>query len=113
MKEHELIDTTGWSSADIKAGLEELITAHAAAEAREQAATQSRRVAVAEAISNLEALLGPATGEPGVDNIRAVRRFDDQTLADNAGLALNLAFHALEMVTENALNMARVIAADN
>lgn len=84
-----------------------------AAKQREATDTAKRRAQVAEAITNLETLIGPATGEPGTDSIRAVRRFDDQTLADNSGLALNLAFHALELVTENALNMARVIAANN
>lgn len=71
---------------------------------------EQRRTAIEGAITTLTALLGPATGEAGTTNIRAVRRYDDATLGANAGLALNLAFNGLEQLTVTVLNMANVIA---
>lgn len=84
-----------------------------AARDREASDKETRRVSVAAAVSNLETLLGARGAEPGTGSIRAVRGFDEQTLADNPGTALALAFQALELVTENTLNMARIIATSN
>lgn len=80
-----------------------------AAEQAEQAEQEVRRAQISAAITTLETLLGPVDGEAGVDSIRAVRRYDEQTMGENAGLALNLAFNGLEQLTTTVLNLAYVI----
>lgn len=45
-----------------------------------------------------------------MDSIRAVRRYDAQTMGENAGLALSLAFEALEILTATTRDIATVAA---
>lgn len=73
---------------------------------------EQRRAQISEAITDLGALLGPVEGVAGIGDIRAVRRYDAETMGANAGLALSLAFEGLEILTTTILNIAHVIAAD-
>lgn len=69
-----------------------------------------RTVRIEESISALDGLLGHVGEPPGTDNIRAVRGFDGQTMADNAAIALPLAFHGLEILTTVVRDIASTIA---
>lgn len=78
--------------------------------AQELADDEQLRADIGEAVATLDGLLGPADGDPGVDSIRAVRRYDAQTMGENAGLALSLAFEALEILTATTRDIATVAA---
>lgn len=74
--------------------------------------TQSslRRERIGGSIAALETLLGPVDGEPGIDSIRDVRRYDDQTVVDHAGLAFQLIFAALEQLTVTTRDIAAAVS---
>lgn len=76
---------------------------------QERQTVEQRRAQIGQAINDLATLLGPAEGEAGVDSIRAVRRFDEQTIADNAGLAFALILAGMEQLTATVLNLAHII----
>lgn len=77
-------------------------------EARDEQTERTTRIE--DSISALDGLLGPEDAEPGIDSIRAVRGFDGQTMADNAAIALPLAFHGLEILTTVVRDIASTIA---
>lgn len=72
-----------------------------------------RRIDIGGAITALDTLLGAVDGEPGTSDIRAIRRYDVQTMGENAGLALSLAFEGLEILTSTILDIAHVIASND
>lgn len=78
-------------------------------EARDEQTERTTRIE--DSISALDGLLGPIGAEPGIESIRAVRGFDGQTMADNAAIALPLAFHGLEILTQTVRDIASTIAA--
>lgn len=86
---------------------------HAQLEAERRAEAVQRRESVAAAIADLEGLLGPESGEPGVGDIRAVRRYAPEVMAQNSGVALALAFEGMEQLTETVLEIAHVLAAQS
>lgn len=77
---------------------------------QEREDSETRKDDIQASIAALDALLGPVDGDPGVDSIRAVRQHDEQTMGENAGLALSLAFEALEIVTTTTRDIAAVVA---
>lgn len=78
---------------------------------RQAADTQTdRRARVGAAIAQLDTLLGPTEGAPGTGNIRAVRRYDGETMAQNAHVALPLAFQGLEALTATVRDIAALAA---
>lgn len=107
------INTDSMSLEDLAAAIQQLNQAYYQRQAQQQADADQKRTDVADAISALDALLGPETGDPGIDSIRDIRRFDQQTMADNAGLALDLAFTGLEILTATVRDIAHVIANQN
>lgn len=79
-------------------------------EARDSQTERAERITAA--IGTLDALLGADDATPGTDSIRAVRGFDGQVMADNAEVALPLAFHGLEILTMVVRDLAATIAHD-
>ena len=81
---------------------------------RAEAATEDaeRREGIEAAQAQLAALLGPEGAAPGTSSIRAVRGYSAQVMGENAGIALELAFTGLEMLTKTVADIAAVIAAD-
>lgn len=79
-------------------------------EARDSQTERTERITGA--ITALDTLLGAEHAEPGVDSIRAVRGFDGQVMADNAEVALPLAFQGLEILTTVVRDLAATIAHD-
>lgn len=74
---------------------------------------ENRRTDIGGAVTALESLLGLSEGEAGISDIRAIRRHDVQTMGENAGLALSLAFEGMEILTATVLDIAHVIAAND
>lgn len=68
------------------------------------------RNGISTTIAELEALLGPETTEQGVDNIREIRNYSGAEMAQNASIALPLAFQGLEMLANTTLKLAKVLA---
>lgn len=106
------IDLSDLTPDELRTLINDATQAFRAAEVAAQTETADRRGRLGQAITDLEALLGPVEGEPGTGNIRAVRRYDAQTMGQNAGIALDLAFAGLEQLTTTVLNIAHVIAAE-
>lgn len=89
-------------------------------EAQDEQTARTGRIE--DSIQALESLLGPIDGEPGIDNIRAIRKYDaldeaadpprprGTSLAENAGLALSLLFEGLEINTAVVRDIATTIA---
>ena len=68
------------------------------------------RNGISTTIAELEALLGPETTEQGLDNIREIRNYSGAEMAQNASIALPLAFQGLEMLANTTLKLAKVLA---
>lgn len=79
-------------------------------EARDSQTERTDRIAAA--IDTLDTLLGAEAAEPGVDSIRAVRGYTGEVMADNAHVALPLAFQGLEILTTVVRDIAATIAHD-
>ena len=77
-----------------------------------QTEQQDRRDRITAAITTLDTLLGPEEGPPGLDSIRAVRRYDEQAMGQHAGLALSLAFAGMEQLAATVRDIAATIASD-
>lgn len=116
------MNLNGKSVAELQQLLVDVSDALQQAQRQAESETATRREQIGAAIDGLTGLLGPADAQPGVDSIRAVRAYDTadqasgrdrgQTMAENAGLALSLAFEALEAVTDAARNIA-IVVSDN
>ena len=76
----------------------------------EHNAKNARTTRIEDSITALDGLLGPSDVEPGTDSIRAVLGFDGQTMADNADIALPLAFQGLELLTKVVRDIAVTVA---
>lgn len=70
----------------------------------------ARTARIEDSIAALDSLLGPEGAEPGTENIRAVLGFDGQTMADNAAIALPLAFQGLETLTKVVRDIAKTVS---
>lgn len=79
-------------------------------EARDTQTERTDRITAA--IATLDALLGPVDAAPGTDSIREVRGYSGEVMADNAAVALPLAFHGLEILTTVVRDLAATIAHD-
>lgn len=77
----------------------------------ERGMQDARTGRIEDSIAALDDLLGPVDAVAGTGSIRAVRKFDGQTMADNASIALPLAFHGLEILTATVRDIASTIAA--
>lgn len=110
----------GKTAAEIAEVIAAASTAMYAAQQAEAATDAARRAQIGSAIAGLESLLGPVDAPAGVESIRAVRAFDaadaaagkprGQTMGENAGLALSLAFEGLEILTDLVRDIATVTA---
>lgn len=106
-------DLSSLSISELREWISALNAQYSQLEEEQRTEAEQRREDITQAIDGLKALLGPVDGEPGVDSIRAVRKYDEATMGDNAGLALNLAFAGLESLTIAVLDIAQVIGAQN
>lgn len=70
----------------------------------------NRKLAINQAIVDLETLLGPANSPPGETSIRAVRAYGDAIIEANPGKAAVLSMLGLEILTETILDIAKVVA---
>ena len=95
------MDLNGRTVTELQQLIADASNALYAAQTREQDEAAARRASIA-------ALLGEEGAEPGVGSIRAVRAYDaaditagrerGHTLGEHSGLALSLAFEALEIL---------------
>lgn len=108
--------------AELQQLLVDVSNALAAAQEREANSAAARLGKISAAIDGVTNLLGPVGAEAGVESIRAVRAFDaadaaagkerGQTLAENSGLALSLAFEALEVLAAITRDIAMSVSED-
>ena len=77
---------------------------------KRQSEVDEIRNGISTTIAELEALLGPETTKQGVDNIRKIRNYSGAEMAQNASIALPLAFQGLEMLANTTLKLAKVLA---
>lgn len=80
--------------------------------AQEQLDRESEKEAISNAVATLTNLLGDSSETAGTGSIRAIRKYDEATLAANSGLALSLIFEGLEILTMTTLNLANVVGED-
>lgn len=112
------MDFDGMTAAEIADWITEAAGHMQQVQQEEAMADAARRASIGNAISALASLIGPEGSEPGVGSIRAVRAFDaadiaagrerGQTMGENAGLALSLAFEALEVLASLTRDIATV-----
>ncbi|MGF3056137.1 hypothetical protein [Microbacterium sp. YY-01] len=102
-----MTDLSGLTAAELQQLIADAQQAFYALERAQQQEEQDRLDRIRDGIAALDNVLGPVGAEPGIDSIRAVLGHDDQTLAENSGLALRLAFQALEIVTAATADIAR------
>lgn len=93
------------------AGLSKLIEDIQALLVQRQAEREAQQadvdVSILDAVAKLDALLGPEEPTaPGLESIREVRMFSQGDMHENAGLGLELAFLALQLLTETTRDIA-------
>lgn len=108
-----LPDISGLSKQELQALIQAATTAYRDAETAEIDEVETRRRAVAGAISSLTAVLGPEGAAPSTTSIRGVLAHSDATITQNAALAHRLMLQGLEAVTASLLDVAHVVAAQN
>ena len=75
----------------------------------EQNKRADARQRLIDSISTLNALIGPDNPtEPGLTSLTEVRLFSQQDMGNNAGLALALAFQALEILARATRDIAQL-----
>ena len=73
----------------------------------EQEQAIARREQVAAAVGQLDALIGPDNpAAPGMTSLTEVRKYSREDMHANAGLGLELAFQALELLARTTRNIA-------
>lgn len=70
----------------------------------------NRKVIIADAIQDLNDLLGPEGGPANQTTIRGVLAYGDSVIAANPGQAAVLAIKGLEILTETVLEIAKVVS---
>ena len=96
--------------AETQEWLEALSIRHQELVIAQQNSATGARAQLAQAISTMETLLGAEEGPPDTTSIRGVLRFSDGDMAQNAGLALRLAFLGLEQLSKATIDAAKVLA---
>ena len=84
--------------------------AYRAAQEAAQAEARQRIVSIETAVGRLDQLLGAKGAPAGTGSIRAVRRYDEATLAQHSGKALTLILTGLEELTVTTRDIAVVVA---
>lgn len=100
------IDLDGLGDADLFALIEQIQELLQERQALREAAASEVDVSILDSVAKLDALLGPEEGPAGLDSIRAVRKFSQEDMHENAGLGLELAFLALQLLTETTRDIA-------
>lgn len=100
------MDLESMDDAALHALIEEIRALLEQRQAEREARAGEVDVAILDSIQKLDALLGPESGPAGLDSIRAVRRFSQADMHANAGLGLELAFLALQLLTETTRDLA-------
>ena len=72
--------------------------------------SQARVASIETAVARLDQLLGAKDAPAGTGSIRAVRRYDEATLAQHSGKALALILTGLEELTVTTRDIAVVVA---
>lgn len=106
----QISDLDGMSLDEIQQALIVLSERHQFLASQQRDEAVVARAQLADAITSMEVLLGPAEGNANTDSIRGVLRFSDADMAQNAGLALRLAFLGLEQLAKATIDAAKVIA---
>ena len=84
--------------------------AYRAAQDAARVEAQQRTVSIETAVARLDTLLGSEDAPAGTGSIRAVRRYDEATLAQHSGKALALILTGLEELTVTTRDIAVVVA---
>lgn len=84
--------------------------AYRGALAADRDAYEARFTAIDAAIAQLTNLLGPANAPAGQGSIRAMRGYDEKTLAQHSGLALALILQGMEILTATTLDLATIVS---
>jgi hypothetical protein len=96
--------------AELRQLVQQASEAYRGALAADRDAYEARFTAIDSAIGQLTSLLGPAGAPAGQGSIRAMRGYDEQTLAQHAGLALSLVLQGMEILTATTLDLATIVS---
>ena len=107
-----MIDTTGWTRDDYVTALQTLQIELRDIDEAVADDAQRRRDGLDALLADLRALRGQRDTPPGTDSIRAVLGYDGTTMADNAHLALPLAFTGLDILTGALIDALTIINTD-
>ena len=107
-----MLDLTDLTIDELRDLMSALNSRYAELVAEQTTEREVRRADIGGAITALGTLLGAVDGAPGTADIRAIRRYDVQTMGENAGLALSLAFEGMEIMASTILDIAHVIATE-
>lgn len=105
-----MIDFDGLTLTEVQEYIHALTERYQLLAIQQQDEVETARAGVTQAISAMETLLGPEEGPPDTTSIRGVLRFSDEDMAQNAGIALRLAFLGLEQLAKATIDAAKVLA---
>lgn len=97
---------------DLKELIEDATAAYFALQEQERQEAIQERQAIVNAISSLEALLGPVDAAPSTDSIRGVLAFGSEVIQQNASTAVPLILAGLDQLTQTTISIAKVVEAN-